>query len=91
MDRDYYTCEYRLDGQDRYLIYYSNDTDGVVLDTHNRVPSFKTLADLRRYAEACNLSVAEESSFTTNFSGATIYQRLRRREKNIYRPGQMTN
>ncbi len=73
MAHDYYVCWYRLDRQDRYLIWYSNDTDGVVTDGQNRVPSFKTLADLHLYAEAHNLSILEESPSLHNLDVLAVW------------------
>ncbi len=55
-----YICWYRLDRQDRYLIWYSNETDGVIIDADNHVLSFNMLEDLNHYAEAHNLPIKKE-------------------------------
>ncbi len=60
MSTKYYACWYRLDRKDAYLIWYSNDPDGVVIDGAGRVPTFSDLAHLRAHADALGLRVKEE-------------------------------
>ena len=40
MPRDYFRCLYRLKGEDRYLIWFSDESDGVFADESQRVPTF---------------------------------------------------
>jgi hypothetical protein len=46
----YFPLLYRLNGKDRYLIWISNEKDGVVVDTQGFIPSFKDPIVLRRHA-----------------------------------------
>ena len=50
MSSTYYRLWYRLDHTDGYLIWFSNDTDGVVTESNGTVPSFRDQAALRDYA-----------------------------------------
>lgn len=60
MARTYYQLLYRLEGVEALLLWYSNGSDGVATGADNRVPSFKTAADLLAYSEARGLLVADE-------------------------------
>ena len=59
MDRVYYRLLYRLHGSDRFLLWYSDDHDGVET-VADGVPSFRTEADLRAFADARRLPVSGE-------------------------------
>jgi hypothetical protein len=50
MTRIYYRLWYRLDHTDGYLIWFANDTDGVVTQSDKTVPSFRTQEALHDYA-----------------------------------------
>src|SRR5256885_1037181 len=50
MARQYFACSYRLDSEDRHLIWYTNEHDGVIIDGVSEVPSFKNLDALQTYA-----------------------------------------
>jgi hypothetical protein len=50
MTRTYYRLWYRLDHTDGYLIWFSNDDDGVVTQPDGTVPSFRDQEALRAYA-----------------------------------------
>ena len=56
MMRKHYRVRYRLDGLDRYLIWFSDDSDGVVLETGRSVASFRTRSDLDSFAESRGLA-----------------------------------
>ena len=56
----YYCLWYRLDGTDGYLIWYSNNHDGVVVQLGGTVPSFRSPALLHDYAAAHQIVIAEE-------------------------------
>lgn len=60
MVRTYYRLLYRLDGSERWLLWYSNDSDGVVTIEDNFVPAFKTETDLLAYSDARGLIVQQE-------------------------------
>ena len=49
---------YRLDDDDGYLIWYSDEKDGVVVDSGGKVPSFRHAGGLLEYAAAHGLPVA---------------------------------
>jgi hypothetical protein len=59
MSAEYYTCWYRLDGQDRYLIWYTNDVDGVYL-RDGKIPVFKEQATLMNYASSNGINMQSE-------------------------------
>jgi hypothetical protein len=63
MDREHYQVRYWLDGVDSFLIWYSNDSDGVVVEGDGSVPSFRARSALSAYAERWGLAFeAEEPS-----------------------------
>ena len=63
MDRKHYRVRYRLDGVDSFLIWYSNDWDGVIVEGDGSVPSFRARSALSAYAERWGLAFeAEETS-----------------------------
>lgn len=60
MTRDYYILWYRLNGADRYLLWYTGDDDGMVVIADNKVPSFSNAAHLRRFATERNITIMDE-------------------------------
>lgn len=60
MNRNYFILWYRLDRVDSYLIWYTNDFDGVVVDNSEQVIMFKYIPLLRKYADKCGLHIEEE-------------------------------
>jgi hypothetical protein len=60
MSRKYYRLLYRLDGATQFLLWYTNDRDGVVTTADGRVPSFGTEASLSSYASRASLDVEAE-------------------------------
>jgi hypothetical protein len=59
MTADYYILWYRLDGLDKFLIWYTNDEDGVVL-RDGMMPVFSRQDDLHRYAAAQGITIKKE-------------------------------
>ena len=53
---EYFPCVFRLDGVDRYVIWYSDDQDGLVREG-GRVAIFSSLAQLHAYARVRGLTV----------------------------------
>lgn len=60
MSREYYAYWYRLDDRDSYLIWYSNETDGFIIDDEGFIPSFTKVKDLQIFAKKKNLTVDVE-------------------------------
>lgn len=58
--REHYSLLYRLDGVERFLLWFTSESDGVVTDGDGLVPSFRTEYDLRAFAESLELRVSEE-------------------------------
>ncbi len=56
----YYCCWYRLDDTDGYLIWFSNDTDGVVTQDDGFVPGFCNLTQLHAYAASLHIDIKKE-------------------------------
>jgi len=57
----YFPLLYRLQGEERYLIWVSNEEDSVVVDANGFVPSFRDLITLHQYAEANHYSLESEA------------------------------
>jgi hypothetical protein len=60
MSCEYYNLGFRLDACEAYLIWFSDERDGVVLQTDGKVLCFSCVDDLMRYAVLMNLSVDSE-------------------------------
>jgi hypothetical protein len=56
----YFPLLYRLNSEDRYLIWIGNDGDSVLVDGEGFVPTFKDLSALRRYAKLHRYSLETE-------------------------------
>ena len=61
MTQDHYKLLYRLDGAERFLLWFTNERDGVVTDDAGFVPSFATEAALLAFAKSERIQVSEES------------------------------
>ncbi len=57
MTHTYYQLSYRLDGMHAYLIWFSNDQDGISIEPDGTVPSFPDHAGLLTYASAHQLTI----------------------------------
>ena len=66
MSRKYYILWYRLGGIDSYLIWYTNEEDGVFMDGRGVVPSFKDADALLQYADGRGISVDTEEPTLLN-------------------------
>jgi hypothetical protein len=60
MKREYYFCSCRLDQKDCHIIWFSNDEDGVHLNSENKIVSFGNSESLTSYAEKQNLLIKDE-------------------------------
>ena len=60
MARKHYQVQYRLDGADSYLIWFSNDPDGVIVEKDGLVATFRTLSALCAYAARWGLAFEDE-------------------------------
>ncbi len=56
----YFVLWFRLDGEDRYLIWYSGKRDGVVLDSNREVASFLDQPRLNNFAQQRDLAIQPE-------------------------------
>jgi hypothetical protein len=50
----YFPLHYRLQGQERYLIWITNENDSVAVDSNGSVPSFRDLAEPSKYSDSRN-------------------------------------
>jgi hypothetical protein len=62
MSREYYNLRFRLDACEAYLIWFSDERDGVVLQADGKVPCFSCVDDLMQYAVLRNFSVDSEDA-----------------------------
>jgi hypothetical protein len=75
MARKHYRVRYRLDGVDRYLIWFSNDSDGVVVEADRSVASFRTRCDLDSYADCRGLAFEPEETAEFDFDSIEAWLR----------------
>lgn len=61
MSREYYAYGYCLDEKDSFLIWFSNEKDGFVVDENGFIPSFKTIKELKDYAIEKKLVIDSEN------------------------------
>ncbi|MBV9791394.1 MAG: hypothetical protein JOZ51_24575 [Chloroflexi bacterium] len=61
MTRTYYYLWYRLDHRDGYLLWFSNDVDGLITTPDGMVPSFGALPGLQAYASLAQLDLQEDA------------------------------
>ncbi|MDQ1831882.1 hypothetical protein [Massilia scottii] len=57
----YFALWYTLSADDAYLVWYSGDEDGVLLDAAGRIPSFASVAEVRRHADDLGLELVDEA------------------------------
>jgi len=57
MSREYYSYWYRLNNEDSFLIWFSNEKDGFVVNENGFVPSFNNKSDLKMYADKIQIKV----------------------------------
>ncbi|WP_437608931.1 hypothetical protein WMF20_48820 [Sorangium sp. So ce834] len=58
--REYYVLWFRLEGTDRYLLWYSDDTDGVWMNEGGKIPAWSSQERARSFASARGLPWKEE-------------------------------
>lgn len=66
MEKEYYILRYRLDKRDSYLIWYSDETDGVITNTTGEVISFRSLEELLEYASMNRIVIDQEETIMNN-------------------------
>lgn len=66
MTSKYYKLWYFITGNNRYLIWYSNEQDGVFVDAKGKVPSFASVENLLSYAETRGIIVELEEPHLHN-------------------------
>lgn len=60
MEKEYYILWYRLQNRDAYLIWYSDETDGVLTDSSDKIISFDTKEQLLEYALKVKIDIKSE-------------------------------
>jgi predicted transglutaminase-like protease len=68
---EYYILGYRLDQIDAFLIWYSDDSDGVMLDKAGNVISFNSIEHILEYAAHNNIVIKTEDSELLNLDHIT--------------------
>ena len=59
--RTHYAVRFRLRGIERFLIWYTNEIDGVLLSAPDRIRVFRNLVDLEQHAAQERLKLEEEA------------------------------
>ena len=67
MAHKHFKVRYRLDGVDRYLIWFSNDSDGVVVQDDGSMVSFRSQSDLDSYAKFRGLKLEPDEPSEFDF------------------------
>ena len=66
MSTSFYIAWYRLDSEDRYIIWYSNVTDGVLVDATGFIPTFTSQKTLRWHAKQVDIALVDETPILHN-------------------------
>ncbi len=61
MSKLHYKLLYRLDAEDRFLIWFSNEVDGVHVDAAGRIPTFRTDEEWQAYTSGHDLPLKLET------------------------------
>lgn len=61
MSTQFFRLWYRLDGEDRYLVWLSNAEDRVLIDAAGRVPTFSSQAGLTSYVDKLGITLVDEA------------------------------
>ncbi len=62
MTREYYVCQYKLKNKNCYLIWYSDDIDGVYKNSDEVIFAFNSKFQLTKYADEEGGVINENSS-----------------------------
>jgi hypothetical protein len=84
MSRKYYILWYQLGGIDSYLIWYTNEEDGVFMDGRGVVPSFRDAHALLKYAAGRGISVDAEEPTLLNLG--VLERWLKERDSELIEP-----
>lgn len=72
-DRKYFLIPFRLDGKDRFLAWYSDEHDGVLLTDTGAVVTFDSESDGIAYISAMQLSATRDTSGTWDFDAIACW------------------
>lgn len=78
MGRTHFAPWYRLARQDRYLLWYSNEADGVVIDASGHIPVFVDQTSLRDYATTHTLPIKQEEPILHDLDAVTKWLQRKR-------------
>ena len=65
--RSHFAVRYRLDGSERYFIWYTDDQDGVLLADAGRLATFSTLSAVEQFLSLRDLALEPEQSDIYDF------------------------
>jgi hypothetical protein len=80
----YYAFWLRLNNEDLYTIWYSNNKDGFLLEESNRIPVFRTMPTLLAYADRQNVSLEDEVPELHNFDLIKLWIRYPTADTIVY-------
>src|ERR1700731_2911171 len=63
----HYLCEFHLDGRQFYVVWYSNDKNGLVLFENKKIASFPDETDARVFCRSKGISLMPEQSEAYDF------------------------
>jgi hypothetical protein len=61
--KTYYQCEFRIDGRRLYVVWYTNDEDGVVRQSDGKIASFANEHQLHAFCEANAMSLKDPAIY----------------------------
>jgi hypothetical protein len=66
-ERLHYIVMFRLDGSDRFAVWYCDDVDGVLLDEWKRIATFPNPSAVNAYAATLGLELLEDAPGVYDF------------------------
>ena len=66
-ERSYYICQFYLSKMSYFIIWYSDEQDGLLLDHSGKIASFGTLAHAKTYAKKNGISIIPKPVPVYNF------------------------
>jgi hypothetical protein len=73
MKRSYFILWYRLTKKNRYIIWYSDEEEGVLVDNNNKIPVFKKIKKLKQFAVQENIKIEDGKPILHNLDAVRIW------------------
>jgi hypothetical protein len=73
MEREYTACTFRLDGQDRHFLWYSDEQDGVVVGVAGEMVTFSNEAELLAFGTKEGIALSLDFVVAYDFDAVAVW------------------